>query len=211
MTACAFLPAQLIYVAAQFAARDSVKGALTGVRVRPAGESGIIIDSCDGHRAFRVTCPDPNWSCSEPLLIDAKTFRKRIPQARHIVINPDVSGEARIMGGPGLSEYMYSVLYGVKDHQGIPCTVSSFPDCDQLWPDRFTGSAAPIHFNAELLKTFLTEVSRYSWNGTLAMECNTPTTALKFTSEIDDPSARLANVMMEFLLMPVQARSRQAD
>ena len=74
----ASLPAQMLYVAAQFASVDPIKQALTGILVRPAKDGGIQIDSSDGYRAFNVTCPDPVWSCHKPLLLNPKSFVKRI-------------------------------------------------------------------------------------------------------------------------------------
>jgi hypothetical protein len=197
----AFLPAQLIYVAAQFASADACKKVLTAIHVRPAGEDGgVIITSTDSHRMFQVTCSNAYWHCDQPLLLDAKQFKKRVPYGRFIAID-DTTGNgegARILGGKtATAEFLQSIPWAsaYADLQ--------YPDTDHLWPDSFRNtSEAPIALNAQLLGDFLQQVTRYSWNGTVAMQTNSPTNPLLFTSMIRD--TYLEDVEMRFLLMPVQ-------
>jgi hypothetical protein len=206
----AFLPAQLIYVAAQFASADACKKVLTAIHVRPAGESGVIITSTDSHRMFQVTCSNAYWHCDQPLLLDAKQFKKRIAYGRFIAID-DTTGNgegARILGGKGpVTEFLQSIPW-VSAYADLryPDTDLQYPDTDQLWPDSFRNAPeAPIAFNAQLLGDFLQQVTRYSWNGTVAMQTNSPTSSLVFTSTIRD--TYLEDVEMRFLLMPVQIRA----
>jgi hypothetical protein len=207
------LPAQLLYVAAQFASTDPAKEKLTAIRVRPAGDDGgVIIDSVNGHSGFRVVCPDPTWRCNQPLLLSAKALKKRIPHARRACINAfDDSQEieARIMGGTGMSEFMQSIPCTARDLTGNILAVDNWPNLDQLWPTEFSNAAnAPIRFNAKLLSDFLSQVSRYTDNGIVTMQHNTPTTSLVFAGTINQPESWLANVTMEFLLMPVASLNR---
>jgi hypothetical protein len=199
----AFLPAQLIYVAAQFASAEDCKKVITAIHVRPANEEGgVIITSTDGHRMFQVTCPDPTWHCKQPLLLAAKQFKKRIPYARMVAID-DTTGNgegARILGGKGPgNEFLQSIPWASAYAD------MTYPNTDQLWPDKFTNSPeAPISFNAQLLGDFLQQVTRYSWNGTVAMQSNGKHNPLVFTSIIRD--THLEDVEMHFLLMPVQVK-----
>jgi hypothetical protein len=209
----AWLPAQLLYVAAQFASADPAKQALTAIRVRPAGKggTGIIIDSTDSHRAFRVKCPDSTWCCDGATLINAKSFKKRINRGRFAAIDDAGSDIARILGGKGAGlEHLLSVPCQAKknftDSKEL-FHASDYPNLDQLWPDKFTNEPkGVVGFNAALLKDFLVQVERYSCNGTVKMQCNAPHNPLYFTAEIDDKSSDLENVVMEFMLMPVQFR-----
>jgi hypothetical protein len=196
----AFLPAQLIYVAAQFASTEAHKKILTAIHVRPAGENGVIITSTDGHRMFQVTCPDDTWYCDQPLLLDARQFKKRIAYGRFIAID-DTAGNgegARILGGKSATaEFLQSIPWASL-HADL-----QYPNTDQLWPDSFKNAPeAPIAFSAQLLSEFLQQVTRYSWNGVVTMQTNNPTNPLVFTSAIRD--AHLEDVEMRFLLMPVQ-------
>jgi hypothetical protein len=159
---------------------------------------------------FHVTCPDAAWHCDRPLLLDAKQFKKRIAYARFIAID-DTAGNgegARILGGKGpATEFLQSIPWA-SAHADLryPETDLRYPDTDQLWPDSFKNTPeAPIAFNAQLLGDFLQQVTRYSWNGTVAMQTNSPTNPLLFTSTIRD--TYLEDVEMRFLLMPVQIRA----
>jgi hypothetical protein len=199
----AFLPAQLIYVAAQFASADAFKKVLTAIHVRPAGKSGVIITSTDGQRLFQVTCPDATWYCDQPLLLDAKQFKKRIPYGRMVAID-DTAGNgegARILGGKtATAEFLQSIPWA-SAHADL-----QYPDTDHLWPDSFKNAPeAPIAFNAQLLGDFLQQVTRYSRTGVVTMQTNMPTNPLLFTSTIRD--TYLEDVEMRFLLMPVQIRA----
>jgi hypothetical protein len=199
----AFLPAQLIYVAAQFASADDCKKVLTAIHIGPASdEGGVIITSIDGHRMFQVTCPSTPWHCKQPLLLAAKQFKRRIPYARMIAID-DTTGNgegARILGGKGPgNEFMQSIPWA-SAYADL-----TYPKYDQLWPDKFSNAPeAPISFNAQLLGDFLQQVTRYSEKGTVAMQTNGKHNPFVLTSTIQD--THLENVEMRFLLMPVQVK-----
>jgi hypothetical protein len=199
----AFLPAQLVYVAAQFAHTEAYKKILTAIHVRPVGESGVIITSTDGHRMFQVTCPDATWYCDQPLLLNARQFKKRIAYGRFIAID-DTAGNgegARVLGGKSATAEFLQSLPWASPHADL-----QYPNNDQLWPDSFKNAPeAPIALNAQLLSEFLQQVTRYSRNGVVTMQTNNPTNPLVFTSTIRD--AHLEDVEMRFLLMPVQIRA----
>lgn len=200
----AFLPAQLLYVASQFAATDDCKQTLTGIMVRPAKDGGIQIESTDGIRAFQVICSDSNWRCDAPMLLSAKAFKKRIPYARFAAFEDNET--ARILGGKGpTAEFLQAIPAAWKQegYKGDP--VQAYPRTEQLWPDKFGRDAhRPIAFNAQLMGDFLAQVARFSWNGTAIMERNGPHNPIVLRSTIRD--TWLEDVEMRFLLMSVQIR-----
>lgn len=185
---------------------------MTGILVRPAKDGGITIDSNDGHRAFNVTCPDSRWKCDEPILLDAKAFKKRISHARFVsIIRAESDDCANVLGGKGPdAEILQAIPWKWKQRQLCndkfienPATV--YPNVDQIWPDRFgRATEAPISFNATLLADFLAMVKLYSWSNTVTMQRNAAHNPMLFESIIKD--THLENVVMRFLLMPMQIR-----
>lgn len=207
--ASAWLPAQLLHVAAQFASADPWKSILACVRVRPAINGGVIIDSSDGQRAFRVVCPNTTWECSEHLLISAKSIKKRIACARYAAIDSDtIAGSIRFTGGKNaIARHLCDIPYLPTDIKGNAVEACDYPNLDQIWPDSFSNRPEIlVAFDACLLADFLAEVKRYSANCVTRMQLNSPTQPMYFTSDIDDEGQKLKSVMMEFLLMPVQVR-----
>ena len=202
----AILPAQMLYVAAQFASVNPPKLRLTGVLVRPAKDGGIRIDSSDGIRAFSVTCSDPIWHCDTPLLLNAKSFAKRIGYAK--TVNIEADGDiASVFGGRNDAiNLMQGIPWRLRldGFKGDP--IAQYPDIDSLWPNSFSNSPArPVGFNARSMADFLKQVERYSWNGVVRMELNGATNPLVLTSTAVDYG--LNNVEMRYLLCPVQIRN----
>ena len=219
----AFLPVQLLHVAAQFASIDDAKQTMTGILVRPVSRLGALcardtcgvrIDSTDGHRAFSVICPDTTWECEEPMLLSAKAFKKRIPYAVIAQLGNVVGdGNARIMGGKpqsGLNhelQFMQSIpALWQPDSAFVGDPAEQYPKIDQIWPDQFGhNTEAPIAFNAAYLCDFLAEVKRYSTNDLVVMQRNGAYNPAVFTAKMS--GSWLNEVEMRFLLMPVQIRS----
>jgi hypothetical protein len=223
--ATAFLPAQLLHAAAQFASfasTDPAKQLLTGILVRPAWDEdgeyqrGIRIDSTDGVRAFSVTCPNVAWECDRPMLLSASAFKKRIPYAVAAELRGETNelGNIRILGGKTKDGILdLTTLRGLQFMQSIPAfwqptyafegdPAEQYPKVDQLWPSQFgRNTEAPIAFNACLLADFLAEVKRYSTNDAVAMQRNGATNPMVFTSKMS--GAWLDEVEMRFLLMPI--------
>lgn len=198
----------MLYVAAQFASVDPAKQVLTGILVRSAKDGGIRIDSTDGHRAFNVTCPDPVFHCRKPLLLNSKSFIKRIPDAKIVEIcSKKNTNTATILGGKSPeSTYMMSIFWRweLEGFVGDPAT--KYPDIDKLWPDSFHNSPSQcIGFNAAFMIDFCSQVKRYSWNQVVRMEFNGATNPIVLTSAIHDDM--LNDVVMRYLLMPVQIRT----
>jgi hypothetical protein len=216
--AIAFLPAQLLHVAAQFASTDPVKQLLTGILIRPAHDEeeypGIRIDSTDGVHAFSVTCPNTAWECSEPMLLSASAFKKRIPYAVAAQLDGMELGNIRVLGGKKANVVTSIEENGLQFMQSIPAfwqptyafegdPAEQYPKVDQLWPSQFgRDTDTPIAFNAALLADFLAEVKRYSTNDLVVMQRNGATNPMVFTSTMS--GAWLDEVEMRFLLMPVQ-------
>jgi len=204
--AVACLPAQVLYVAAQFASRDETKQALQLVSVRRSGDAQLTIESTDGHRAFRFRLPaGEHWYLvPDQVLISAAALRKRITYGHWAVLRDD--GVVEVLGG--------RIAKGGKFPPGDliearpwkhEADCYQFPHLDQLWPDRFTHQpGAPIAWNASYLGQFLTEVSRYSHNGVVRMESNGAHNPMVFACSCELPG--LEGCELEYLLMPVQIR-----
>jgi hypothetical protein len=201
----ACLPAQVLYVAAQFASRDETKQALQLISVRRTGEQ-ITIESTDGHRAFRFRLSaGEHWYLErEQLLLNAASFRKRIAHGHWALVSD--RGVAEVLGGrisKGGKFPPADLIEARPWKHAADCY--AYPQLDQLWPDKFKNAAGgAIAWNASYLGQFLAEVSRYSHNGVVRMECNSPTTPLVFSSSCELPA--LEGCELEYLLMPVQIR-----
>lgn len=191
----AVLPAQMLYVAAQFASKDHAKEGLTYINVRKSGDT-ITIASTDGHRLFRVRIPAENaYFLERELMLSPMTFKKRITKAAYTFITDQGMAETR------------GVIPGLI--QSVPCPSGcdfSFPEYERLIPDTYSGNAdAPIAFSANYLAAFLKEVARFCDNGTVKMQFNMPTTPLLFTGESTLDGSGI-QVTMEYLLMPICIR-----
>lgn len=197
----------MLYVAAQFASIDSAKQMLTGILVRPAKDGGIKLDSTNGMRAFNVTCSDPVWHCDKPLLLDPKSFAKRISHAKTVNIKADEDA-ARILGGKGEAmDFMQAVPWRLQLDGFVGDPIAKYPDIDSLWPCKFNNlPGQPIGFNAQFMIDFLKQVKSYSWNCTVKMESNGATNPFMLTSTIHD-GCGLNDVKMRYLLCPIQLRS----
>jgi hypothetical protein len=202
----AILPAQMLYVAAQFASIDLAKQVLTGILVRPAKGGGVTIDSTNGIGAFNVTCSDPIWHCDTPLLLNAKSFAKRIGYAKTVNIEAN-EGLASFLGGKNsIIELMQAVPWRWQSEGFKGDPVAQYPDIDSLWPGKFNNSPGqPVGFNARLMADFLKQVERYSWNGVAKMELNGATNPFVLTSVVADYG--LSSVEMRYLLCPVQIKA----
>jgi hypothetical protein len=210
----AILPVQMLHAAAQFTSPDPVKQVLTGILVRPADDGGVIISSSDGHRAFRVTCPNPKWVCQQALLLSGKAFKKRIPYARIAEFETPFSNAA-IHGGKKLTEYMQSLpamrqceYVAAADTYTSVNPATLYPDSDRIWPSQYGRETdTPIGFNAAYLADFLTIVKLYSHTDLVVSERNRYNTPMIFSAKVDMPEL---SVTMEYLLMPVEDQANRA-
>lgn len=210
----AILPVAMLHAAAQFTSPDPVKQTLTGILVRPADGGGVIINSSDGHRAFRVTCPDPKWMCDEPTLLAGKAFKKRIPYASYALIA--VSGNAAIHGGKKVTEFMQSLpakwrceLEAAADTCTSINPATLYPNSDQIWPSQYGRETnTPIGFNAAYLADFLAMVKLYSHADLVVSERNGYNTPMIFSSWVNMPEL---SVTMEYLLMPLVDQANRAS
>ena len=190
----AALPSQLLYIAAQFASKDSWKGAIVAINVKKEGET-IKITSTDGHRAFRVSfeANETFFMEEEELNLDSSAFKKRIAKAKVTTLSGEM---ATVTDDKG------SVITGVP----YKTLDVEFPNINSsIWPDTYKNEpGAPIAFNSSYLASFLTEVARFSDKGHVKMNVNMPTTPMQF-----DATLELFGDTYEtqYLLMPVQIRN----
>lgn len=210
----AILPVQMLHAAAQFTSPDPVRQTLTGILVRPADGGGVIISSCDGHRAFRVTCPNPRWVCEQALLLSGKAFKKRIPYARIAEFETPFSNAA-IYGGKKLTEHMQSLpavwqceLEGSKHNYTSVNPATLYLDPDRIWPSQYGRETdTPIGINAAYLADFLAIVKLYSYTNLVVSERNRYNTPMIFSSWVNMPELA---VTMEYLLMPLADQANRA-
>lgn len=190
----AVLPAQLLYIAAQFVSTDECKGVITSINVKRE-EDKITITSTDGHRAFKVSF-DTNehyYMDEEELNINFKVFKKRVAKARYVTIRDKVSEFKDINGE----------LLVMNPIQHVP---GQYPDMgNRIWPDTYTNNPeAPIAFNAKYLSEFLNEVARFGVNGNVKMQTNAPNQPMQFDATVE---AFGDTFEAFYLLMPVQIRN----
>ena len=155
------IPAQLLYVAAQFSALDDYKQMLTCVNVKKDQEK-IQITSTDGHRAFRVTFETNAhyYMGEDEVNILAKTVKKRVGKARYAKIRDNVVEYTDI-------NRSMLMINPTEHHKG------DFPDVNSVWPTEYNNDPhLPIGFNPRLLSEFLVEVSRFGVNCMVKMETN---------------------------------------
>jgi hypothetical protein len=192
---------------------------MTGILVRPAECGvGIRIDSSDGHRAFRVTCPDERWFCPFPILLKASAFKKRIPNAGTFDILNE--GCARITGGKkrgndeimSLNAIVNWLWEGERDIvSSTTCNPASlYPNIDYIWPSSYGRDCEePITFDAQLCADFLKQVCNFSHSKCVTMQRNGKINPLMLTAEADDGYG--AQVEMNFLLMPIGRPAQQVE
>ncbi len=189
----ATLPAQLLYIAAQFAHNDPYRQILCGISIKRV-EDMMTILSTNGHHAFRVSFEvnEQYHMDEENLVLDAKAFKKRIAKARYTVIRDNVA-EFKDINGSMLT------INPVENIEG------TYPNMDApVWPGEYKNNpGAPVAFSAKYLSTFLNEVARFGVNGTAKMEINTPTAPMQYSASIEAFSDAFE---VYYLLMPVQIR-----
>ena len=190
----AALPSQLLYVAAQFASKDSYKGSIVAINVKKKGEN-IKITSTDGCRAFRVSfgANETFFMEEDELNLDEKAFRKRIAKGKVTTLKNQMAT---------VTDDKDSIIAGVP----YETKEVEFPDINSpIWPDTYQNNpGAPIAFNSALLAPFLTEVARFSDIGIVKMNVNMPTTPMQFEATLELFGAEYE---VQYLLMPVQIRA----
>ena len=190
----AALPSQLLYIAAQFAAKDPCKDALVVINVKKDGEN-IKITSTDGFRAFRVSFESNETFFMEEdeLNLDEKAFRKRIAKGKVTTLKGEM---ATVTDDKG------SIIVGFP----YETLTVEFPNINSsIWPDTYANEpGAPIAFNSAYLAPFLTEVARFSSIGNVKMNVNMPTTPMQFEATLEMFGAEYE---VQYLLMPVQIRA----
>jgi len=197
------LPADIIYIAAQFASQDSFKGILTGISIKPCVTTfyrtltSIEICSTDGHRMFRCRIPvvEKAFFLDRHIVVNAAAFKKKVAKASTIHLSAYNGVEMANFFGIK-ADLISSVPYTTLD--------GDYPNYNQLWPDTFKNQPGePISLNAGYLASFLKEVQAFSSNSNVTMNCNLATTPLTFSAT----HHLYSDVTLEYLLMPVQIRS----
>lgn len=186
----AILPAQILYIGAQFASNDECRGIITAINIKQANDV-ITITSTDGIRAFRCSfeISESYHMDEEELNIHYGAFKKRIAKSQTVRIG---TKEASFTGDK--CETVIREIYPVS---GVYPEVTG-----KIWPDVYTNEPeAPIGFNSKLLTEYLTEVSRFSSSGKVRMETNSPTQPMQFSATIEPFGESFET---QYLLMPLK-------
>jgi hypothetical protein len=200
------LPAPILHIAAQFTSKDEAKQVLQLVNVRSKADGDIVIESTDGHRAFRFVIPRGDlWHLvPSEIKLSAETLRKRVAYGHWAVLRS--SETIDFMGGKKSVANCPPCVFLESRPYAHRATCYTFPAMDNLWPDKFSNEPqAPIAYNAGYLADFLGQVAKFSPNGVVTMETNKPSTPLVFTATCDLHG--LEHCRFEYLLMPVQLRN----
>lgn len=192
------LPAPIAWAAAQFASKDTAKGALVYIQIQRNDNGTVTVRSLDGYRAFRVILPDNlAFSTADEFLIPAAEFAKpgKLLTAEWLHFRND--GTAAAISPSGA---IVELRQWTRDNH--PPT---FPNVDQVWPDSWQYHCEPgaiMGANGSYLATIANVAHKLSANGVLTIETANHNAPMNFTAEYRDTDARL-----EFLLMSVQLRS----
>lgn len=190
----AALPSQLLYIAAQFAHKDSFKGTIVAINVKKEGEN-IKITSTDGIRAFRVSfeANETFFMSEDELNLDASDFKKRVAKGKVTTLEGEM---ATVTDDKG------AIIAGIP----YKTVAGEFPNMNSaIWPDTYQNTpGAPIAFNSAYLAPFLVEVTRFTDVHNVRMNTNGPITPLQFEATLDIFGAEYE---VQYLLMPVQIRN----
>jgi DNA polymerase III sliding clamp (beta) subunit (PCNA family) len=190
------LPAQLLYVAAQFASKDSCKGSIVAINVKKEGEN-IKITSTDGFRAFRVSfgANETFFMEEDELNLDASDFKKRVAKGKVTTLKDSM---ATVTDDKGV------IIAGIP----YKTVAGEFPNMNSaIWPDTYQNEpGAPIAFNSAYLAPFLVEVTRFTDIHNVRMNMNGPITPMQFEATLEMFGAEYE---VQYLLMPVQIRNKK--
>lgn len=191
----AILPAQLLYIAAQFVSTDECKAIITAVNIKQKDDV-ITISSTDGYRAFRVSFEinEKYHMDDEELNLHYSTFKKRIAKAQFVRID----NENATFTGDKCETVIRSIEPVAGDYPNLNAPI---------WPDTYHNDPnAPIAFNPRFLAEYLTEMNRYSYIPKVKMEVNKPAAPMQFSATIEPFGDEFET---QYLLMPVQMRDNK--
>ena len=216
-TCAGVLPYWPVWAAAQFASSDEARGLLQFVHVWRDGDA-YQLESTDGHRMFRYRFPAMGadgmptlWRVPDQgLLLHAKPLRKAVGHSKLLTVTHDM--RAVFHGGAKqalleLSSVNLAGQFGV--HTADDCSkVGSYPNCNQLWPDKFSNQPkGKFAFNARYVREWCAVVEKLSHNGVTRCECNQPTTPFVWASSYEPRIGQhFTDAQLELLIMPVQIR-----
>jgi hypothetical protein len=193
----AIMPAPILWAAAQFASKDPARQALCQIQLIRHESGAVTVQSCDGHKAFRITLPAElvHLEGSELLAPAAEWAKpgKLLTAAEWVHLRND--GTAAAIRADRQTVELRTFQPDPHPHL--------FPSLSQIWPDRFhCEPGCPIGANGAYLASIATVAAKLCPSGCVTMGSNSPFNPLQFTADYRDSGA-----MMQFLLMPVQLRT----
>lgn len=185
------VPADIMYIASQFASSDEIRESITGIHLKPE-DNGVRIGATNGHIAFRCLVPYGHH-CSmgndQAALLPAAPFKKKVAYARKVDI---CNGLATFAGG---KKNLMELL------EARPCKPSESefpPSFDDLWEQSNDDSKwSKWAFTASYMKTISTIVEKYSETGVAKVSMTGPVSPIAILASSGD-------LTLQFLLMPVQ-------
>ena len=219
----AVLPPCLLWAASLAASGDSAKAVLCSIDVRRTADGLIRIAATDGHRLFRVTFPQSEHfyisaEQTEPIRLNPKAFSKQ-PTRRAAHVSLDSVGVATF--SDKLNRPVDAAAWFCENHANA--VGLTYPGIDSLFPDDHQLTCNPgalLGFNASYVGDFCKIASKLTHNevGRLftTESANAPV-IFRAVLELDwllaerkgskwCPSYDHQDVVLEYLLMPVQIR-----
>ena len=216
------LPRSVITAAAQFTSRESHKMVLQCIHIYyESKEDKTIVVSSDGHRLFR--CKLPGQFVSEPLLLhsDDRNFRsfagkadsvrlqldQREPYYAKTVSSDSKGNKKKLIWKDITAEFLDADgqrvrVHIIQDRRDW----GTFPNTDQLIPDRRGMGQDDVMYNAFYLGEFCKVANKFSQFNHIKQILSSPNTPNLFECDVELPIPFGDTVKFELLLMPVQQR-----
>ena len=226
-TIVASLPYPAVWAAAQFASSDDANQQLTYVCARVLDDGGYVIESTDGHRAFRYYFPNSEaWNIDteacrgQNVYLKAnKALRKWANHGHFLDVRFDLTVEVR--GGKMARQDMavpneLLVSFPVTGDTGSMrdawgAKYINWPNMEAIWPKEFTYNPGQVFaFNHEYLadiskvfKKIGNDGTRYSNVTRVRMSGHQTPFVFETTYTCGPESSRHEDALAEVLIMPV--------
>ena len=216
------LPRSVITSAAQFVTKDGAKMVLQCIHIYyESKEDKTIVVSSDGHRLFR--CKIPGQLVSEPLHLhsDDRNFKSFAGRSDRVLLQLDKQDPYYVdettvttKNSRNKKKLIFNSIpahFLDEDDQRVRIHIiqdrhdwGTFPNTDQLIPDRRGMGQDDVIYNAAYLMDFAKVAKRFSEHGQIKQVLSSPNTPNLFECEVADNL--YGNLTFELLLMPIQQR-----
>ena len=175
------VPTAVLHAAAQFVSGDETKQAITAIDVRKDGEF-IRVSATDGHCLFitRVPLTTLGVECAEGVLrVDAKAFKGAVKRGEEwTCLFSDGVASVGALPGDETKDVRCWLPFGGQSIE--------FPNVDQLMPDYFSNAPGVcVGFNPAYLAKVMKLAAKFTGNGLVTLDTNTPNTPTVWTYEVE--------------------------